>query len=113
MSEELKNKLSNQIKEINSCRNPELPQPNDLTSYDNSDYIWLSCELENMRQLCNMAVRDEVTGEVLPGQGQIPYIQLRPQAKEYSPNSRYPKSKLNAYGLNISRILLLNSKNLS
>lgn len=97
LSEELKSKLSNQLKEINSSRDLELPRPNDLTSYDNSDYIWLSCQLENMRQLCNMAVRDTETGKVLPGQGQIPYIQLRLQALAYSPNSRYPKSRLNAY----------------
>lgn len=98
LSERLKNAWSSQLKEINSCRNLELPQPNDLTSYDNSDYLWLSYELENMRQLCNMAVRDEETGRLLPGEGQIPYIQIRLQAKAYSKNSRYPKSKLNEYG---------------
>ena len=98
LSERLKNTWSSQLRKMNNHRNLELPRPSDLTSYDNSDYLWLSFELEKLRQLFNMAVRDEATGEILPGHGQIPYIQIHLQANAFSRNSRYPKSKLNKYG---------------
>lgn len=98
LSPNLKEKLSIQLKKINNYYNLELPVSDDLTSYDNSDYLWLSCELERLRKLCNMAVRNEDTNELLSGQGQIPYIQIRLQALAYSVASRYPKSKLDAYG---------------
>lgn len=98
LSENTKSKLSNWLKSMNETYHLELPRSNDLTSYDNSDYLWLSYELDNLRQLYNRAMRDEKNGEIYPGCGQIPYIQLRLQALALTTESRYPKSRLNAYG---------------
>lgn len=99
LSENIEAQLRSWLMRKNKEHNFELPMANDLTSYDNPDYLWLSYELEHLRELYNTAVRNPETGELAPGHGQIPYIQLRLQALAYSKDTRYPKAKLNGYGL--------------
>lgn len=101
MSDELKSKFADCIKMLNELHGLDLPRPDDLTSYDNPDYLWLSYEMENIRQAYNEAMINPVTGDLLPGHGRIPYVQVRLKSLAYSNSSCYPKATLNQYGSEI------------
>ena len=76
LSEPLKKNWKKNLQECNARYNLELPKPDDLTSYDNPDYLWLSKELNNLRYVCNEAVRDPRSGKLATGFSEIPYIQI-------------------------------------
>ena len=98
LSERVKQNWANYLYELNKQHQLELPKPNALTSYDNPDYLWLSYELNELRNAYNAAMRDPQTGDVLPGCGQLPYIQLHLKANAFSKENLHPKSTLNTYG---------------
>ncbi len=98
MSKKLKKKFRVYLRKLNTHYGYPLPIENGLTSYSNPDYLWLSYELENLRRLYNMAMRDPNTGKIINGCGQIPYIQLCLKSTAHSIDSLYPEASLNAYG---------------
>lgn len=98
LSDKYKDGLKSFFKSHNDHYGLNLPKEDDLTSYNNPDYLWLSYELINIVRAYNNAVRNETTGQVLSGFGQIPYVQLRLQALATSVESSYPSSSLNSYG---------------
>lgn len=64
----LKEDWAKYFKELDEKHHLELPKPDDLTSYDNPDYLWLMFELQNLVAAKNKAMINPNTGEVLEGQ---------------------------------------------
>ena len=56
LSESVKQYWASEIKEMNDEYGLDLPISDELTSYENPDYLWLSFELENLRRKYNKAV---------------------------------------------------------
>lgn len=98
LSTQLKEALKEQLSSIDSFYGREIVRKDWLNSYDNPDYLWLAYELENIRQMYNKSQIIPETGTVIPGHGQIPYVQIRLTQNASSDFDVYPKSTLNAYG---------------
>lgn len=98
LSDELKSDLKAFLKKHNDSYGLQLPREDDLTSYDNANYLWLSYELINTIRNYNNAMRNPETHEVLPYCGQIPYVQLRIKSLASSVSSAYPSATVNQYG---------------
>ena len=98
MSEKMKTKFMDFLKELNERHKLSLPVEDEFTSYDNPDYLWLSYELENLRRSYNKSMIDPRTKKLAEGCSFIPYIQLCLKSTAYSIESLYPKATLNQYG---------------
>ena len=72
-----KNKIRNFLEHLNDEQGFKLPQEDELTSYDNPEYLWLAYELEHIRHTYNSVMVNPCTGELLAGCKKIPYVQLR------------------------------------
>ena len=77
LSDNFKNKLRSFLEHLNDDQGFKLPQEDELTSYDNPEYLWLTYELEHIRYAYNSAMVNPDTGELLAGCKKIPYVQLR------------------------------------
>lgn len=98
LSESVKQYWASEIKEMNDEYGLDLPISDELTSYENPDYLWLSFELENLRRKYNKAVFNFLTVEYADGCCPIPYTQLVLKATACDYNTLYPKSTVNNYG---------------
>lgn len=98
MSDDLKEEFQKFVKGLNDKHDLPLPKEDDLTSYDNPDYLWLMYELENIRRAYNNAMLDPCSGRVIEGRKLIPYVQLRLKAEAFSRTTMFPKSSVNCYG---------------
>lgn len=97
LSEKVKNNLKSSLEQLNSSQGFRLPKEDELTSYNNPEYLWLSYELENIRQMYNSAMTNPYTGELIDGCKKIPYVQLRLKSESWSLDSIYPRSTINMY----------------
>ena len=98
LSESVKQYWASEIKEMNDEYGLDLLISDELTSYENPDYLWLSFELENLRRKYNKAVFNFLTVEYADGCCPIPYTQLVLKATACDYNTLYPKSTVNNYG---------------
>lgn len=98
LSDYVKSYWATEIKKMNDEYGLGLPASDELTSYENPDYLWLSFELENLRRKYNSAVYNFITGEYADGVSPVPYVQLVLKATACDYNTLYPKSTLNNYG---------------
>ena len=53
LSDNFKNKLRSFLEHLNDDQGFKLPQEDELTSYDNPEYLWLAYELEHIRHAYN------------------------------------------------------------
>lgn len=83
LSDNFKNKLRSFLEHLNDDQGFKLPQEDELTSYDNPEYLWLAYELEHIRHAYNSAMVNPYTGELLAGCKKIPYVQLPYQLRAY------------------------------
>lgn len=97
LSDNFKNKLRSFLEHLNDDQGFKLPQEDELTSYDNPEYLWLAYELEHIRHAYNSAMVNPYTGELLAGCKKIPYVQLRLKLEAFSIESLYPKTTVNSY----------------
>ena len=97
LSDNFKNKLRSFLEHLNDDQGFKLPQEDELTSYDNPEYLWLAYELEHIRHVYNSAMVNPYTGELLAGCKKIPYVQLRLKLEAFSIESLYPKTTVNSY----------------
>ena len=67
LSDNFKNKLRSFLEHLNDDQGFKLPQEDELTSYDNPEYLWLAYELEHIRHAYNSAMVNPYTGELLAG----------------------------------------------
>lgn len=86
LSDNFKNKLRSFLEHLNDDQGFKLPQEDELTSYDNPEYLWLAYELEHIRHAYNSAMVNPYTGELLAGCKKIPYVQLRLKLEAFSIN---------------------------
>ncbi|PXX50781.1 hypothetical protein DFR60_11172 [Hungatella effluvii] len=96
-SKDKMNELKQYIEQLDQKHQVGLVKEDDLTSYNNPDFLWLSYELNRMRLRYNTSQRNPYTREVLPGHSQIPYVHICLNALAMSVSSLYPKSTLNEY----------------
>lgn len=97
LSDNLKNKLKSLLKNLNDAQGFKLPHEDELTSYDNPEYLWLAYELENIRYAYNSAMINPYIGELLAGCKTIPYVQLRLKSEAFSIETLYPRTTVNNY----------------
>ena len=102
LSDHLKGKLKNYISSVDNFYGRNIVRSDWLNSYDNPDYLWLAYELENIRQMYNKSQCNPETGCVLPGRGQIPYVQIHLTQNAMSDCDVYPSSTLNEYDSEIN-----------
>lgn len=87
--EQLKDALINLYQKLGL----EIPEPDDLNSYDNPDYLWLTYELCNLVRSYNKSVQDPSTGEFAEECKPLPYPQIVLKSLAFSDDSIYPYSK--------------------
>lgn len=87
LSDYYKNGIKNTLIDLNQSHQLELPANNDLTSYDNPDYLWLSYELNNLIRAFNKSMAYSSPPR------QIPYAQILLQALAMHDSKIYPKAK--------------------
>ena len=90
-SKETKAKLIKHFKAVNEKLGLSLPHPDDLTDYENDDYLWLMVETEGILRRNNLAMRHPITHKLLPERKEIPYVQVRLVSTAFSKTTRYPK----------------------
>lgn len=96
-SKDKMDELKQYIEQLDQMHHVGLVKEDDLTSYDNPDFLWLSYELNRMRLRYNASQRNPYTREVLQGHSQIPYVHICLNALAMSVSSLYPQSTLNKY----------------
>ena len=93
LSDDYKSRLKNELIRLNAEHGLDLPDVDDLTSYDNPDYLWLSYELLNLIRAYNRSITDPVTGRTAEGCRHLPYAQIWLKATAHSVASASPKSQ--------------------
>lgn len=89
LSEKYKNKCKTWLQNMNRENGLELPAEDDLTSFDNPDYLWLSYELNHLIDIYNRSMRGAGQGESLR---KLPYARILLQATAMSDGEIYPSS---------------------
>ncbi len=92
LSEHYKNGIKNALMDLNRTHELELPLEDDLTSYDNPDYLWLSYELINLIRAFNKSMAYSGSESDSPLR-QLPYAQILLQALAMSDSEIYPTAK--------------------
>ena len=87
LSDHYKNGIKNALIDLNRSHQLELPANDDLTSYDNPDYLWLSYELNNLIRAFNKSMATSSPRR------QLPYAQILLQALAMRDSEIYPEAK--------------------
>lgn len=87
LSGDYKSKIKKALQDLNKSNQLELPANNDLTSYENSDYLWLSYELNNLIRAFNKSMAYSSPRR------QLPYAQILLQALATRDSKIYPKAE--------------------